>query len=75
MTYPYDNDEPEEPGFLQRYRFLIGVIVLLVLGVVVFAGRQLFSGNGSGPRKSSEITMVKLPPLPPPPELRTEYLQ
>lgn len=62
-----DIDDEDERSFLQRYGFALGVGILAVLAVVVFAGRNLFSGHEGSSRKAPEIVMIKLPPLPPPP--------
>lgn len=62
-----DIDDEEERSFLQRYGFALGVGVLVMLGVVMFAGRQLFSSHNTAPPKASDFVMVKLPPPPPPP--------
>lgn len=67
MSHNNDNDDIVERSFLQRYGFILGMGVLVVLGVVVFAGRNLFSSHGAPPRKAQEIFMIKLPPPPPPP--------
>ncbi len=58
-------DEPDdEPGFFQRYRVLIIVGVVLLLG----AGLFLVSGKKSQPKRKSSVSMVNImPPLPPPP--------
>lgn len=60
------SDDYEEPGFLQRYGFALGVGGVAVVGAAVFAG-QMFSGHKAPPPRMHEITMVKLLPQPPPP--------
>jgi len=68
----FDDELEDERSFLQRYGFVLGVGAVVVLAVVVFAGRQLFSSHKEAPRKNQEISMVKLlpPPPPPPPPLQ-----
>jgi len=57
----------DERTFMQRYGFVVGIGSVALLAVIVFAGRQLFSGHSAPPRKNQEISMVKLLPPPPPP--------
>lgn len=63
----FDAELKDERSFLQRYGFVLGVGAVVLLAIVVFAGRQLFSGHHEAPHKNQEISMVKLQPLPTPP--------
>lgn len=59
-----DKEQHDEPGFLQRYR------VVFILGVVVLVGLVAYFVLGSKPtpKKKSSVSMVNImPPLPPPP--------
>ena len=67
MDYRKYNNDDEEKGFSQRYGFAMGIGVLVVAAVLVFAGRDLFSSGKSSMRKPQEITSIRLPPMPPPP--------
>jgi len=65
----YNYDDNDEPSFLQKYRFVItGLIVLLIAGSVGLSA-YFFTGKIPPPRKPAEITisLPPLPPLPPPP--------
>jgi len=68
MSYNDNNDNfDDDRGFLQRYGFVFGIGGVILVAVIIFAGRQLFSGHSSAQRKNQEIVMIKLPPTPPPP--------
>ncbi|MEI8341189.1 MAG: energy transducer TonB [Verrucomicrobiota bacterium] len=61
----------DERTFMQRYGFAVGVGAVVLLGIIIFAGRQMFSGHSAPPHKNQEISMVRLlPPPPPPPPLQ-----
>src|SRR5271165_6170368 len=56
-----------EPTFLQRHRFAVGFVACIaVLGAIVAIGIQIL-GNHGAPAKGSQVTMIKLLPLPPTP--------
>lgn len=59
-------DDYEQRTFAQRYGFVlgVGVVVLVVAGLV--AG-QLLSHKSAPPRRAPEVSMVRLAPPPPPP--------
>jgi periplasmic protein TonB len=65
---PHDQFEyGEKRGFGARYGFVIGIVVVAVIGVVLF--NKMFSGQKSAPpRKAQEMVMIRpTPPAPPPP--------
>ena len=65
------NNLEDDRSFMQRYGFALGVGTVALVAVVVFAGRQLFSGHSAPPRKTQEIVMIKpLPPQPTPPPVQ-----
>ena len=56
----------EKRGFGAKYGFVIGVVVVGIVGVILFG--KMFSGHsGPPPRKAQEIVSIKLPPPPPTP--------
>src|SRR5271157_6337083 len=60
-------DDDDEPSFLQRHRFAVGFVACIaVLGAIVAIGIQIL-GNHGAPAKVSQVTMIKLLPLPPTP--------
>ena len=63
--YNYD-DENEEPSFLQKYRFVIVALVVLLIAGGIGLASHFFTGKVPPPRKPAEIT-ISLPPPPPPP--------
>lgn len=70
MSYN-DNDFEDDRGLFQRYGFVLGIGGVVLLAVLIFAGRQLFSGHSAPPRKNQEIVMIKpLPPVPTPPPIQ-----
>jgi len=62
----YDYNDNEEPSFLQKYRFVIVALVVLLIVGGVGLSFNLFKGKIPPPRKPEEIT-ISLPPPPPPP--------
>ena len=68
-TQPRD-DAHSERGFFQRFGFAIGIVAVLAIVGLIFAGQSLFAKKTPPPRKTAEVTMVKIvstPPPPPPP--------
>ena len=65
----FQYDEEDEPGFLQRYRFIIGAVVVLFFGLAIYFVAPLFSGKPSKPKAPEEIAihLLRPPPAPPPP--------
>ena len=60
-------DEEDEPGFLQRYRFIIGGVAVLLLVGFLAVVIPFFSGKPSKPKPPREIAVHLLPPPPTPP--------
>lgn len=52
---------------MQKYGFVLGILLLAAVVAFLFLGHNLFSGHGSAVRKKPEISLVKLLPPPPPP--------
>jgi protein TonB len=66
MAPSYDFND-DEPSFLERYRIIIGVVVvLLIAGAVAFVF-SLLSGQPSKPPEEIAIHLLPPPPTPPPP--------
>jgi protein TonB len=62
MSLPPDIDEDDEPGFFQRFRFLIFLVVaLLVLGGIGLSV-YLLAGKPAKPRPPAEIAIHLMPP-------------
>lgn len=61
------DDEDEEGGFLHRYRVLIFIAVVAVIGIGVFFAARALSKGGQHASRQEDITMIRLPPMPPPP--------
>ena len=62
----HDENDNEEPSFLEKYRFLIvGLVVVVIVGGVALMA-HCFTGKIPAPRKPETIT-ISLPPPPPPP--------
>ena len=62
----YNENDNEEPSFLEKYRFVIvGLVVVVIVGGVALMA-HFFTGKIPPPRKPESIT-ISLPPPPPPP--------
>jgi periplasmic protein TonB len=64
---PHDQFEyGEKRGFAARYGFVIGIVVVGLVGAILF--NKMFQGQQSAPvRKAQEMVMIKPTPPPPPP--------
>jgi outer membrane biosynthesis protein TonB len=67
MDFDQIREAQAKRTFMQRYGIYVGVGVLVLAVVLIFAGKDLFGGGSSSSRKAPEVTMLRLPPLPPPP--------
>ena len=66
MTHGSEFEYEEAPGFVKRYGFVIGGLVVVVVVVVLIS--QTFSGHGNAPApKREDMVMIKTAPPPPPP--------
>ena len=72
-SFQFD-DEDDQPGFFERYRIVIGVVVLLLIGTAIFFASSLFSGKPSTPKPPEMIAIHLLPPPPPPPPRHPRHL-
>jgi outer membrane biosynthesis protein TonB len=61
-------DDDEDKSLFQRYRVLVGLAVLVVLGAGVAYAARALSSSHQAPARQEDITMIRLPPPPPPPQ-------
>ena len=61
------DDSAEERNFFQKYGFALGMVVLVLAAVGVFAGRSLFPTGKPMQRKGPDVLAIRLPPMPTPP--------
>jgi len=61
-------DDEDDISFFQRYRPVVIVVVLLILGGIGYAASKALSGSHQTSLRSDDMEMVQLPPPPPRPQ-------